>query len=253
MHQDFKELLSAFNEGHVKYLIVGGYAVSFHAEPRATKDLDILVSADAENAKAVYAALAKFGAPVEGLAAKDFTDLDSLFRMGTPPVMVDIMPRISGVEFAEAWERRVDVAIDETLTAPFISRDDLLAAKIAAGREQDLADVDALRRSAPRREIEQPQLRTDSSPSLDRARKARAKGLEEWLKLRQRQQVEGRDLTIEEMQANGREDRLKYREQHIENSRDVPDHIVENDRTLESDHEESTRNVRGEIDDDLVK
>src|ERR1700722_9869085 len=114
MHRDFKELLSAFNQGHVKYLVVGGYAVSFHAQPRATKDLDILVSADAENAKAVYAALAKFGAPVEGLAAKDFTDLDSLFRMGTPPVMVDIMPKISGVEFAEAWERRVDVSIDET-------------------------------------------------------------------------------------------------------------------------------------------
>jgi hypothetical protein len=90
MHRDFKELLSAFNEGHVKYLVVGGYAVSMHAEPRATKDLDILAGADAENSKAVYAALAKFGAPVEGLTAKDFTDLDSLFRMGTPPVMVDI-------------------------------------------------------------------------------------------------------------------------------------------------------------------
>jgi len=67
MHQDFKELLSAFNAGRVKYLIVGGYAVSFHAQPRATKDLDILIGADAENSKAVYAALAKFGAPVEGL------------------------------------------------------------------------------------------------------------------------------------------------------------------------------------------
>ena len=72
----------AFNEGHVKYLVVGGYAVSMHAEPRATKDLDILVGADAENSEAVYAALAKFGARVEGLTAKDFTDLDSLFRMG---------------------------------------------------------------------------------------------------------------------------------------------------------------------------
>jgi hypothetical protein len=66
MHQDFKELLSAFNAGRVKYLIVGGYAVSFHAQPRATKDLDILVGTDAENSRAVYAALAKFGAPVEG-------------------------------------------------------------------------------------------------------------------------------------------------------------------------------------------
>jgi hypothetical protein len=69
MHQDFKELLSAFNAGQVRYLIVGGYAVSFHAQPRATKDLDILIGADAENSKAVYAALAKFGTPIEGLSA----------------------------------------------------------------------------------------------------------------------------------------------------------------------------------------
>jgi len=55
MHQDFKELLSAFNAGQVRYLIVGGYAVSFHAQPRATKDLDILIGADAENSKAVHA------------------------------------------------------------------------------------------------------------------------------------------------------------------------------------------------------
>ena len=63
MHPDFKELLSAFNAEQVRYLIVGGYAVSFHAQPRATKDLDILIAADAKNSKAVYAALAKFGAP----------------------------------------------------------------------------------------------------------------------------------------------------------------------------------------------
>jgi hypothetical protein len=85
MHQDFKELLSVFNAGQVRYLIVGGYAVSFHAQPRATKDLDILIGADTENSKAVFAALAKFGTPVEGLNAKDFAEPDSFFRMGTPP------------------------------------------------------------------------------------------------------------------------------------------------------------------------
>ena len=88
MHQDFKELLSAFNAGQVKYLIVGGYAVSFHAQPRATKDLDILIGANAENSKAVFAALVKFGAPIEGLSAKDFAEPDNFFRMGAPPVMV---------------------------------------------------------------------------------------------------------------------------------------------------------------------
>ena len=71
MHQDFKELLSVFNAVQVRYLIVGGYAVSFHAQPRATKDLDILIGADVENGKA---ALAKFGAQIEGLSAKDFTE-----------------------------------------------------------------------------------------------------------------------------------------------------------------------------------
>jgi hypothetical protein len=139
MFDDFKDLLSAFNAANVRYLIVGGYAVSLHAQPRATKDLDILISTDSENSRAVYMALTKFGAPVEGLSAMDFTEPDNFFRMGTPPVMVDIIPKISGVEFEGAWSRRVTIAIDEALTVSFISRDDLLAAKIATGRAQDLA------------------------------------------------------------------------------------------------------------------
>jgi hypothetical protein len=156
MYNDFKEFLSALNAHRVRYLIIGGYAVSFHAEPRATKDLDILISPDAENGKAVYAALAQFGAPIEGLSANDFTEPDSFYRMGTPPLMVDILSRISGVEFESAWQRRVDVQIDDTLTVSFISRDDLLAAKISAGRAQDLADVAALRESREQSEIDQP-------------------------------------------------------------------------------------------------
>jgi len=144
MFQDFKELLSALNAHSVRYLIVGGYAVSFHAQPRATKDLDILVSADEANSKAVFAALAEFGAPITGLSTQDFTEPGAFFRMGTPPAMVDILPSISGVEFDEAWPRRVLVPIDEALTAPFIAREDLRAAKLAAGRPQDLADVAAL-------------------------------------------------------------------------------------------------------------
>ena len=163
MHQDFKELLSAFNAEQVRYLIVGGYAVSFHAQPRATKDLDILIGADAQNSKAVYAALAKFGAPLEGLSAKDFTQPDNFFRMGTPPVMVDIMPNISGVEFEEAWRRRVNVRMDDDLSVPFISREDLLVAKISAGRAQDLIDVDALRESIQGEEV----VRKDPSGSPD--------------------------------------------------------------------------------------
>jgi hypothetical protein len=251
MHRDFKELLSAFNEGHVKYLVVGGYAVSMHAEPRATKDLDILVGADAENSKAVYAALAKFGAPVEGLTAKDFTDLDSLFRMGTPPVMVDIMPRISGIEFEDAWQRRVNIPIDENLTAPFISRQDLLAAKMAAGRAQDLIDADALRTSAPHRENQPLQSPTEGSRAFETIRQAQERGVEEWLKLRQGQLTDGKMPTLEEIQTKGREEWMRYREQQNEKSQHPNDNSEGNDRPIDSDHEGFTKNDIKEIDDDL--
>ncbi len=87
MHRDFKELLSILNDEQVKYLVVGGYAVSLHAQPRATKDLDIVIKCDRENAAALFRALAKFGAPLEGLKPDDFAEVGSFFRMGTPPVM----------------------------------------------------------------------------------------------------------------------------------------------------------------------
>jgi len=150
MFEDFKELLSIFNAHNVKYLIVGGYAVSLHAQPRATKDIDLLIKPDAENALAVYGALAKFGAPLEGLAAEDFSDRGKFFRMGTEPVMVDLLPEIAGIEFDRAWENRVESVIDlqTGLKAYFISRSDLVTAKLAAGRAQDIADVDALRKAS---------------------------------------------------------------------------------------------------------
>jgi hypothetical protein len=123
MFDDFKDLLSAFNAANVRYLVVGGHAVSLHSQPRATKDLDIFIATDAQYSAAVLRALARFGAPVEGLSAADFREPESFFRMGALPVMVDIMPRISGVEFEGAWQRRVDVEIDDKLIVPFISRD----------------------------------------------------------------------------------------------------------------------------------
>lgn len=91
MFPDFKDLLSALNAHRVRYLVVGGYAVSFHAQPRATRDLDLLISATAENGRALFAALAAFGAPLQGVTAEDLIEPGSFFRMGSPPVMVDIL------------------------------------------------------------------------------------------------------------------------------------------------------------------
>src|SRR5580692_2318516 len=112
MYPDFKELLSVLNDCQVKYLVVGAYAVSIHAQPRATKDLDILVKPDTENANAVFAALAQFGAPLQGLSASDFAEPGPFFRMGRPPIEVDILTEIPGVEFDPAWQRRVESVID---------------------------------------------------------------------------------------------------------------------------------------------
>ena len=149
MYPDFKELLSVLNAHRVKYLVIGAYAVSIHAQPRATKDLDILVKADAENAERVFSALAQFGAPLEGLTPADFAEPGPFFRMGREPVGVDILTTIPGVEFDEAWPRRIEDVVDPAggLKASFISREDLIAAKLAAGRPQDLADVYAIRKA----------------------------------------------------------------------------------------------------------
>ena len=149
MYPDFNELLSILNAHKVRYLIVGGYAVSFHAQPRATKDLDLWVKPERANATALYRALAEFGAPLDDLKPADFAEAGSFFRMGSPPLMVDILPEISGVDFDVAWARRVETAIDAEsgVVVPVISVEDLLAAKLAAGHAQDIADVAAIRKA----------------------------------------------------------------------------------------------------------
>jgi hypothetical protein len=150
MYQDFKDLLSAFHAHSVKYLIVGGYAVSFHSQPRATKDMDLFIRADPANAKAAYSALVAFGAPIVDISVDDLTDPRQFVRIGREPVAVDILPGIDGVDFDAAWERRVEGVIDPQsgLTGFFISRDDLIRSKLAAGRLRDLADVEEIRESA---------------------------------------------------------------------------------------------------------
>lgn len=150
MYQDYKDLLSAFNAHGVKYLIVGGYAVIVHAQPRFTKDIDLFIKADPLNAQATFAALAEFGAALDDIQPEDFADPHTFFRFGRDPRGFDILPSLPGVDFDAAWERRLETRIDSEsgLMAFVISREDLIDAKLAAGRPQDLADVDAIRRAA---------------------------------------------------------------------------------------------------------
>lgn len=144
MPEDLKELLRAFNDHAVKYLIVGGYAFGVHAEPRATKDLDIFIQSDEENSKAVFRALAQYGAPLDDLTPSDFMD-GTTFQIGQPPARIDILQHIDGVTFDQAWENRIEGLVDGQLQAAVISRDDLIRNKLATGREQDVLDVKKLR------------------------------------------------------------------------------------------------------------
>jgi hypothetical protein len=149
MNKDLKELLLAFNAHGVKYLVVGGYAVGVHAEPRATKDLDIFIRADQENSHAVYRALAAYGAPLEGFNPSDFNDEQgSGFQIGQPPARIDILQRIDGIDFDEAWEERVEGFVEGEIQAHVISRKHLIQNKLRIGRTRDIADVEALRDAA---------------------------------------------------------------------------------------------------------
>jgi len=140
MYQDYKDLLSAFHAHGVKYLIVGGYAVIFHAQPRATKDIDLLIKADPANAQATYAALAEFGAPLKTYARGISTDRKAFFRFGHDPRASISCPIFRASILTRAWERRVEGVMNEMRPqAFFISRDDLIAAKLASGRTRDLA------------------------------------------------------------------------------------------------------------------
>ncbi len=143
VNSDFSDLLKIFNDNNVRYLVIGGYAVIQYAEPRYTKDLDLWISTDVTNAGAVYKALREFGAPLAGMTEADFAEEGYFYQMGVPPVRVDILMGIPGVEFEQAWQKRVDVDF-AGLPVSFIAKEDLVAAKRAAGRPQDIIDADLL-------------------------------------------------------------------------------------------------------------
>ena len=132
-----------FNAGGVRYLVIGGYAVIQCAQPRFTADLDLWVGTDPGNADAVYEALREFGAPLSGLTPRDFTEEGYFYQMGVPPIRVDVLMGIPGVEFDSAWRRRAEIDFDG-LPVAFISREDLIAAKRASGRPHDMIDIQNL-------------------------------------------------------------------------------------------------------------
>lgn len=145
INSDFRDLLRSLNAAGVKYLVVGGYAVMVHTEPRYTKDLDLWIKPDLDNAQVLLAALSEFGAPIAGVKPEDFTEPEIFFQIGVDPVRVDILTSVLGLEFETAWSRKIEVDFGGA-QAPVLCREDILTAKIASGRARDRRDARQLRR-----------------------------------------------------------------------------------------------------------
>lgn len=143
MNRDFAEMLCALSEAGAEFLIVGAHALAAHGVPRATGDLDVWVNPTPANAQRVLEALAAFGAPLGDLTLDDLTKPDTVFQIGVVPSRVDILTGLSGIEFEEAWPRRIVLDLDGT-QAPVLGREDLVRNKRATGRPRDLADLDSL-------------------------------------------------------------------------------------------------------------
>jgi hypothetical protein len=148
VNEDYKELLSTLNGENAEYIIVGAFAVAAYGHARYTKDFDVWVRPSAENAERVYRALAKFGAPMDRIKAKEFTEPDTVFQIGVEPVRIDIITDISGVDFDAAWETKVAFHYGGVPTW-VISREKLLVNKRASGRPHDLSDAQALEKLGP--------------------------------------------------------------------------------------------------------
>ena len=144
INSDFRDLLRSLNAAGVRYLIVGGYAVMVHTEPRYTKDLDVWIHPERNNALLLLNALSAFWAPTADVTPDDFTEPEVFFQIGVDPVRVDVMTSVTGLEFESAWSRRIEVDFGG-VEAPVLCRGDILAAKVASGRASDRRDARHLR------------------------------------------------------------------------------------------------------------
>jgi hypothetical protein len=140
---DFGEFSRLLNIHEVRYLLVGDYAVGYHGYVRATADTDVWVSRERKNAEGLVAALREFGFGVNGLGPDQFLEEGRVIRMDVPPMRIEILTSISGVEFDECYAERIVEEWDD-VKVNILSLSKLKENKRASGRPKDLADLDYL-------------------------------------------------------------------------------------------------------------
>lgn len=142
---DYRDLFRVLNRYKVRYIVAGAYAAIYYTEPRFTKDLDIWVEADKENAHKLYNALAEFGAPLKGISVEDFIDKNIIYQIGVMPIRVDIMMSLPGVAFKQAWKNRKKTKYAD-IPINLLGIRELIASKKKAKRDQDILDLEKLRK-----------------------------------------------------------------------------------------------------------
>lgn len=147
VNRDFKDLFKALNSCRVRYLVVGAHAVMQYTEPRYTKDIDVWVEPTPKNARLVWQAMTKFGAPLDHVTEADFANPKLIFQMGISPNRIDIMMGVPGLRFPAAWARRQRSQYGG-ISIAILSKADIAKAKRKAGRPQDRLDLAALRTAA---------------------------------------------------------------------------------------------------------
>jgi predicted nucleotidyltransferase len=145
VNEDYHDILAALVEQEARFLVVGAHALAAHGYPRATVDIDLWIESTPENARRVWRALALFGAPLEELEVQesDLARTNVVAQFGLPPNRIDILTGISGLAFSEAWQNRIEAAV-EGVRVPILGLEDLITNKRASGRDKDRADVKGL-------------------------------------------------------------------------------------------------------------
>lgn len=144
LNEDYKEILQILLSNKVKFLVVGAYAMGAYGYPRATGDFDIWIESSSENSRKTYKSISEFGAPLSGVTEKTFEEKGIILQIGVAPRRIDIITRIDGVTFKEAYKTKEIIEI-EGLRIPFLSKENLIKNKQSTGREKDKLDANYLR------------------------------------------------------------------------------------------------------------
>jgi len=152
---DFEEFVQLLNQHNIEYMIVGGYALAFHGNPRHTGDLDIWINISEDNAEKMIRVLVDYGLGSLGLKKADFLKPRYVTQIGYPPLRIDILNNIDGIEFRQALKSMQKIQVENNLTLNYIGLNDFIKNKQASGRAQDLADIKAIQKKKSPKKLPQ--------------------------------------------------------------------------------------------------